>query len=124
MPQWVEQLIQARADDTDIQLTDSAKINGEDSEAMEELEILQDNNEQESSLLVSQADANSRNGTGLGRRTIYGSPVPEDDIVKQELQNNGIFLTSVPILSKGELSLSRGISELGTRSRRGSDVKM
>ena len=124
MPQWVEQLIQARADDTDIQLTDSAKINGENAEAMEELEILQDNDEQESSLLVSQADANSRNGTGLGRRTIYGSPVPEDDIVKQELQNNGIFLTSVPILSKGELLLSRGISELGTRSRRGSDVKM
>ena len=52
MPQWVEQLIKARTDDTDTQLIDTDKLDGEHAEPMEELETLQGNDEQKSSLLV------------------------------------------------------------------------
>ena len=52
MPQWVKQLIKARTDDTDTQLIDANKLDGEDAEPMEELETLQGDDEQKSSLLV------------------------------------------------------------------------
>ena len=81
VPQWVENLIKARVNSTDVEMIDSDKVDDDkDVEHTEELETLQDDDQQMSSSLVDQPDSMVQDK----QEEADGSSVPEDNTVDWE----------------------------------------